>query len=131
MQPGLCLFLLCDHVALNHGKYNLQGVFYRVHAKSYPCRHACYVVLGWYGRQGQHLFTLRFWAPDQQHLLLEIKSYPFHFTDDRPYVYFPVRAELPLFGDGTYWFEVLLNDQQQGLFPLLVQTMLPGGSLLQ
>lgn len=75
----------------------------------YPCRHRCYVVVGWCGESGSHTFGLRFLPPDRDRVLLEIPSYPFRLSGSSPYFNSVIAAELPLEREGVYWFEVILN----------------------
>ncbi len=128
MPPVLCNFLFCNKVEAGEGKYNLEGIFYRVHAAGYPCRHRCCVVVGWCGDGGIHSFGLRFLTPDKRRALFEVPSYPFRLTPSYPYFNGVVEVVLPLDGEGVYWFEVTLNGEPCGFFPIHAET-LPGGSL--
>lgn len=123
MGAMLCSFILCENVRQDQGKYNLLGVFFRIHALGYPTRKRCFVMLGWYGDEGRHFWGLRFLNPDRTQVLREITSYPFTLTPHRPYSNGIVEAELLLDGEGTYWFEVLLDGETRGFFPVFVETV--------
>ncbi|MCL6611526.1 MAG: hypothetical protein K6T66_08305 [Peptococcaceae bacterium] len=131
MRPLLCNLLFCNKIESGEGKFNLEGIFYRVHAAGYPCRHRCCVVVGWCGDGGNHSFGLRFLPPDRGRPLFEIPSYPFRLTPEAPYFNGVIEVDLPLDREGTYWFEVSLNGQLQGFFPLHVKTASRTGLLSQ
>lgn len=123
MGAALCSFVLCESVQQDQGKYSLLGVFYRIHALGYPTKKRCYVMLGWYGDEGRHFWGLKFLNHDRSRVLQEITSYPFNLTPDRPYSNGIVEADLNLEGEGTYWFEILLDGETRGLFPVFVETV--------
>jgi hypothetical protein len=125
VDPALCNFLLCNKVATEGGKYNLEGIFYRLHALGYPCRHRCFVVVGWCGDGGSHFFTLRFLAPDRSKVLFETPPHPFILSGAAPYFNGVIEVELTLACEGTHWFEVMLNNRSCGFFPLFVETLPP------
>lgn len=100
-----------------------MGVFYRIHVLSYPAKKRCYVILGWYGEEGKHYFSLRFLTPDRSERLLEMSSYPFSLDARRPYSNGVIQVELPIAKAGTYWFEVLLDGESRGCFPVFVETV--------
>lgn len=125
MQPVHCNLLFCDRIIPVKGKYNLEGVFYRVHALKFPCRHKCFILVGWYGVSGSHTFGLRFLPPDRSGTLFEIMSQPFRLSESRPYYNAVIEAALPLNSEGAYWFEVLLNQKSLGFFPIHVELLSP------
>ena len=90
---------------------------------SYPASKRCYVILGWYGEEGKHYFGLKFLSPDRSRLLLEMSSYPFSLDSRRPYSNGIIQVELPIEKEGTYWFEVLLDGEPRGQFPVFVETV--------
>lgn len=120
MQPQLYCFIMCDEVRrAAGGKYSLVGVFYRVHAVSFPCLHSCHLVIGWYGKEGRHDFEINFSGPGGEELQ-KMPPYGFSLSPERPYSNVIIKAVLPLVKEGTYWFEVLLNGSMCGRFPLHV-----------
>lgn len=127
MRPLLCNLLFCNRIESGRGKYNLEGIFYRVHAAGYPCWHRCHVVVGWCGDSGSHSFGLRFLTPDRNRVLFEIPAYPFRLTKTAPYFNGVIEVALPLHCEGVYWFEVTINAESLGFFPLHVETV-TGGS---
>jgi hypothetical protein len=118
MQPVLCNFLLCNNIRAESGKFNIEGVFYRVHAAAYPCRYRCLVVAGWYGEGGNYTFGLRFLPPDKSRHLFEIPPYPFSLSAASPYFNGVVEVQLPFDCEGVYWFEVTLDGRTAGFFPV-------------
>lgn len=126
MDPVLCNFLLCSKVTVESGKYNLEGIFYRLHALGYPCRHRCFVVVGWCGDGGSHSFSIRVHTPDKSRVIFQIPIHPFSITAANPYYNSVVEVELTLECEGVYWFEVLLDNRPGGAFPFFVETLEPG-----
>lgn len=126
MRPLLCNLLFCNKLESAGGKYNLEGIFYRVHAAGYPCCHRCHVVVGWCGDGGSHSFGLRFLPPDRGRVLFEIPAYPFRLTETVPYFNGVIDVALPLHCEGVYWFEVAINGETLGFFPLHVETVTGG-----
>jgi len=127
VKPELCTFLLCDQVRVVRGKYNFEGIFFRLKALTYPCFHKCHLMVGWYGDEGDHVMDVKFLSPDGNKLLLRLPFHTFRLTGEKPYSNTVVRAELPLGGPGRYWFEILLDGKSRGYFPLFVETV-PGGA---
>lgn len=123
MGAMLCSFVLCENVQQDRGKYSLLGIFFRVHALGYPTKKRCYIMLGWYGDEGRHFWGLKFLSPDRSRVLHEITSYPFNLTRERPYSNGVVEAELLLEEEGIYWFEVTMDGEVRGHFPLFVETV--------
>ncbi|KJS15210.1 MAG: hypothetical protein VR69_13870 [Peptococcaceae bacterium BRH_c4b] len=123
LPAALCSFILCDNISHDQGKFSLMGVFYRVHVLSYPAKKRCYVILGWYGEEGKHYFSLRFLSSERSRVLLEMSSYPFSLEAHRPYSNGIIQVELPFEEEGTYWFEVLLDGESRGYFPVFVETV--------
>lgn len=126
MDPVLCNLLFCNKVAAESGKYNLEEIFYRIHPLGYPCRHRCFVVVGWCGDSGSHSFTLRFLTPDRGRVVFETPSHPFTLTGSAPYFNGVVEVELALEQEGAYWFEIILNGRSGGFFPIYVETLRHG-----
>lgn len=127
MRPVLCNLLFCDKITAGRGKFNLEGIFYRVHAEGYPCRHRCYVVVGWCGESGSYTFGMRFLTPDRKECLFEIPQYHFKLSQSSPYYNGVIEVYLPLGREGVYWFEVYLNGESAAFFPLHVETVQAGG----
>ena len=90
---------------------------------TYPSMHNCYLVVGWYGEEGQHSFRVRFYDPDGMTMILDVPGHSFVLSPDLPYFNAIVRASLPLEREGVHWVEVLLNDSSCGRYPLHVVTV--------
>ncbi|MCL6478946.1 MAG: hypothetical protein K6T65_11095 [Peptococcaceae bacterium] len=128
MRPVLCNLIFCHGIKSVKGKYNLEGIFYRIHAAVYPCWYRCYVVVGWCGDCGSHNFGLRFLPPDRSSVLFATPPHPFTLSVTAPYFNGMIEAVLPLGGEGVYWFEVILNGESLDFFPIHVETV-PAGAL--
>lgn len=126
MGPALCNLLFCNNVQAERGKYNLEGIFFRIHALGYPCRHRCFVVVGWCGDSGSHSFMLRFLTPDKSRAIFETPPHPFTLSRQMPYFNGVVEVALTVENEGAYWIEVLLDGQCAGFFPVLVETLAAG-----
>lgn len=120
VQPVLCTFITCDRVSSNRGKFSLEGVFYRVHPQKFPVRHKCCLVVGWCGAPGRYRFRLRFLSPGDRLVLMEVNDFEFAITAACPYHHTIINAELLLVDEGIYNFEVTLEGQPAGRFPLHV-----------
>lgn len=129
MSATLCSFILCDNIIQDQGKFNIMGVFFRIHVLTYPSRKRCFVVLGWYGDEGKHYFGLKFHNPDRSRILLEMSSYPFELASRHPYSNGIIQVDLPFEKEGIYWFEVLLDGESRGFFPVFVETVGTTGRL--
>lgn len=125
MRPVLCNMIFCDRITAGKGKYNLEGVFFRIHAMSYPCSHKCFVVVGWYGDSGSHSFSLSFLDPGRSRTLFEVQPHPFRLSASAPYFNAVIEVVLPLTGQGSYWFDVYLNGDFIESFPIHIITV-PG-----
>ncbi|HBV95454.1 MAG: hypothetical protein JL50_02275 [Peptococcaceae bacterium BICA1-7] len=128
MVPVLCNLLFCNKVAAESGRYNLEGIFYRIHALGYPCRHRCFVVAGWCGDSGSHSFTLKFLTPDRGRVVFETPLHLFSLSVATPYFNSVVEVLLTFEQEGAHWFEIILNGHSGGFFPIHVET-LPHGAL--
>lgn len=120
--PALCVFVICDRVTSSGGKFSLEGVFFRIHPRTYPLKHNCYLVIGWCGAEGIYRFGLKFFSPGDRAVLLEIKDFQFAITPASPYYNTIIRAELVLPEEGVYHFDVSMDGEAAGRFPLYVIT---------
>ncbi len=120
--PVLCVFVICDQVTSSGGKFSLEGVFFRVHPRTYPVKHTCYLVVGWCGAEGAYRMGLKFMSPGDRAVLLEIKDFTFTITSASPYSNTIIRAELVLPEEGVYHFDLTLDGEPAGRFPLHVVT---------
>lgn len=126
MRPVLCNMIFCDKITAGRGKYNLEGIFYRIHALGYPCSHKCFVVVGWYGGSGSHNFRLGFINPDRSRALFEIPPCNFRLSASAPYFNAVIEVILPLECEGVHWFDIDLNGEHIGSFPVHIVTV-PAG----
>ncbi|WP_435050981.1 DUF6941 family protein [Desulfotruncus arcticus] len=99
----------------------MEGVFYRVHPFFYPVKHKCFLVVGWCGTQGTYRFGLRLLAPGGR-VTLEINDFQFSISRSSPYHNTIINAELLLPEEGIYNFEIFLEGEPAGRFPLHVIT---------
>ena len=121
MKPALCTFIICDNVTSKQGKFSLEGVFYRIHPFFYPVKHKCFLVVGWCGMEGTYRFDLKFIAPGGQ-VTLEISDFRINISPASPYHNTIINAELLLLEEGIYNFEIYLEGEPAGTFPLHVVT---------
>lgn len=123
VRPLLCNLLFCENVIAEKGKFNLIGVFYRIHAIRYPCTHRCFVVVGWCGQRGSHSFVMRLTTPDRSRILLETAPHPFNLSPSAPYFNGIVEVVIPLECGGVHWFDILVDGDFLESFPLHVITV--------
>lgn len=128
-EPVLSCFILCDRVLGDGGKFNIIGVFYRIHAAGFSVVHRCSVIVGWFGSEGYYDFGLKFLNPAKTRVLLEVPFYPYLLTTDKPYHNAVLLAKLPIMEEGVHWFEVYRGGRKMAEFPLYVLVMPATSSL--
>ncbi len=128
MMPDLQSSLLCDDVRQErNGKFILIGLFDAIGVPKYPAafQRLC-MVNRWCCGFGEFTQQSRLLKPDGITVLIEGKPVPVKLPDSESNatcveIFLNVKLEIP----GTYWIEVLLNNQLKLRYPLKAAQIKP------
>ncbi len=123
MIPDLQSSLICDDVRQErNGKFMLIGLFDAIHAERLPVTFAkiC-VVTRWCSGEGTFTQRSRIVHPDQKTILTEGQKVQFHLTSpEAAATNVEVFINIIFPETGTYWVEILLNEDLKIRYPLRV-----------
>lgn len=128
MLPDLQSSLLCDDVRQErNGKFMLIGLFDAMGVPNYPAvfQRLC-MVNRWCCGFGEFTQQSKILKPDGMTVLIEGKPVPVKLPDSEANatcveIFMNVKLETP----GTYWVEVLLDDQLKLRYPLKAAQIKP------
>jgi len=131
IKPRLSYTILCDDVRQEMGgKFSLMGLFESIYASTFPAVHHRFAIVNeWTGGKGQFLVKIRLLAPDQKQVLSESESRISLFNENQRHRDISVRFNTTFAVPGTYWVEMLLDEERAGMFPLSLQRVLDNSHL--
>ncbi len=122
--PDLQSSILCDDVRQErNGKFIFVGIFDVISAPRFPVRHPrLFVVNRWCSGEGTFRQKTRILAPDEESSIVEGKEIEFtlanpHGTVTNVEVFFNTLFQ----SQGTYWVEILLNNDLKLRYPVQVR----------
>lgn len=119
-KPALSYTIMCDDVRQElGGKFSLMGLFESISAHTFPAFHARFAIVNeWRGGRGDFAAKIRLLAPDQRTVLSESASRFSLFNEAQRHRDISIRLNSTFSVPGTYWIEMLLDDEQIALIPL-------------
>jgi hypothetical protein len=123
IRPSLVHTIICDDVRQElGGKFSLMGLFETVSAPSFPVVHPRFAIVNeWAGGRGEFHCRVRLLAPDRKTVLSESESRFALFNEAQRHRDISVRFNTTFPAPGTYWIEMIIDDEQAALVPLTVQ----------
>ena len=123
IKPRLSFTLICDDVRQElGGKFSLMGLFESIFSSSFPALHHRFAIVNeWWGGKGEFTVKIRLLAPDRQQILSESQTKLLLFNETQHHRDISIRYNTTFKVPGTYWVETLLDDEQAGIVPLVVQ----------
>jgi hypothetical protein len=122
IKPKLSYTLLCDDVRQElGGKFSLMGLFETIYAGSFPAIHPRFAIINeWIGGKGEFLARIRLLAPDKKQVLSESESRLVLYSETQRHRDIAVRFNTAFPAPGTYWVEILLDNERISLVSLAV-----------
>lgn len=126
IKPRLNYTILCDDVRQEMGgKFSLMGLFESIYANTFPALHHRFAIVNeWTGGKGQFQVKIRLLAPDREQVLSESESRITLFNENQRHRDISLRFNTTFAAPGTYWVEMLLDEERAGIFPLSLQHVL-------
>jgi hypothetical protein len=123
IKPKLSYTLLCDDVRQElGGKFSLMGLFENIYAGSFPATHPRFAIVNeWIGGKGEFIARIRILGPDKKQVLSESESKLVLYSETQRHRDIAVRFNTTFPVPGTYWVEILLDNERISLVPLAVQ----------
>ncbi len=123
INPKLSYTILCDDVRQElGGKYSLMGLFESIYANSFPAVHPRFAIVNeWAGGKGEFRLKIRLLATNRRDVLSESEAVLNLFNETQKHRDISVRFNTTFATPGTYWIQMLLDDEQAGLVPLPIQ----------
>lgn len=123
IKPALVHTILCDDVRQEvGGKFSLMGLFETIYAATFPAVHPRFAVVNeWSGGRGDFTAKIRLLTPDRGQVIAESSSKISLYSETQRHRDITIRMNTTFKAPGTYWLEILINDEQAGLVPLHVQ----------
>ena len=123
VKPRLSYTLICDDVRQEMGgKFSLMGLFESIYANTFPALHHRFAVVNeWTGGRGDFSVRIRLLAPDQEQVLSESETKLSLFNETQRHRDISIRYNTTFKVPGTYWIEMLLDNERVGMAPLVVQ----------
>ncbi len=123
INPKLSYTILCDDVRQElGGKYSLMGLFESIYANSFPAVHPRFAIVNeWGGGKGEFRLKIRLLATNRRDVLSESEAVLNLFNETQKHRDISVRFNTTFATPGTYWIQMLLDDEQAGLVPLPIQ----------
>jgi hypothetical protein len=115
--------LLCDDVRQElGGKFSLMGLFETISSVSFPAIHPRFAIVNeWIGGKGEFVATIRLLGPDKKQVLSDSESKIVLFSETQRHRDISVRFNTTFPSPGTYWVEILLDNERISLVSLAVQ----------
>jgi hypothetical protein len=125
VRPTLVHTILCDDVRQETGgKFSLMGLFESISAGAFPALHPRFAIVNeWTGGRGEFQMKIRLLAPDRKTVLSESEAKLTLFNETQRHRDISVRFNTSFPAPGTYWLEMLLDNDQVAMVPLPVQQM--------
>ena len=123
IKPVLVHTILCDDVRQEMGgKFSLMGLFETISAGNFPAVHPRFAIMNeWTGGRGEFTAKIRLLAPDRKTVISESEAKLTLFNETQHHRDISVRFNTTFPAPGTYWIEMLLDNEQTALVPLPVQ----------
>ncbi len=123
IKPRLIYTLICDDVRQEMGgKFSLMGLFESIYANTFPALHHRFAIVNeWTGGRGDFTVKIRLLAPDREQVLSESETRLTLFNETQRHRDISIRYNTTFKVPGTYWVETLLDGEQAGMIPLVVQ----------
>ena len=123
IKPTLVHTILCDDVRQEiGGKFSLMGLFETISAGTFPAIHPRFAIVNeWSGGRGEFQMKIRLLAPDRKTVLSESEASFALFNETQRHRDISVRFNTAFPSPGTYWLEMLLDNDQIAMVPLPVQ----------
>ncbi len=123
VKPRLSFTLICDDVRQEMGgKFSLMGLFESIFSHTFPALHHRFAIVNeWIGGRGDFTVRIRLLAPDRAQVLSESQTKLSLYNEKQRHRDISIRYNTTFKVPGTYWIETLLDDEQVGLAPLVVQ----------
>jgi hypothetical protein len=124
-KPRLNFTLICDDVRQEMGgKFSLMGLFENIYSSTFPAVHHRFAIVNeWSGGKGEFLIKIRLLTPDRAQVLSESESRLILFNELQRHRDISIRYNTTFKVPGTYWVETLVDGEQAGVTPLVVQTV--------
>ncbi len=123
IKPNLVHTILCDDVRQEMGgKFSLMGLFETISAGTFPALHPRFAIVNeWLGGRGEFQAKIRLLTPDRRTVLSESEAKFALFNENQRHRDISIRFNTSFPAPGTYWLEMLLDNDQIALVPLPVQ----------
>jgi len=123
VRPVLVHTILCDDVRQETGgKFSLMGLFEAISAGTFPALHPRFAIVNeWSGGRGEFQAKIRLLAPDRKTVLSESEAKIGLFNETQRHRDISIRFNTSFPSPGTYWLEMLLDNDQVSMVPLPVQ----------
>ncbi len=124
-KPRLNYTLMCDDVRREMGgKFSLMGLFESIFATAFPAVHRQFAIVNeWTGGKGEFMVKIRLLTPNRDQVLSESESKLALFSETQRHRDIAIRYDTSFRFPGTYWIETLLDNEQAGIIPLVVQSV--------
>lgn len=125
IKPKLNYTILCDDVRQEMGgKFSLMGLFESIYANAFPAVHPRFAIVNeWAGGKGEFRLKIRLLAVNKQDVLSESESTMSLYSETQRHRDIAVRFNTTFNAAGTYWVQMLLDDEQVALIPLSIQAV--------
>ncbi len=125
IKPKLSYSILCDDVRQElGGKFSLMGLFENIYANSFPAVHPRFAIVNeWTGGRGDFRLRVRLLGTNKKDVLSESESVLSLYNETQRHRDISVRFNTTFPVPGTYWIQILLDDEQVALVPLQLQLM--------
>ncbi len=123
MIPDLQSSILCDDVRQErNGKFILIGLFDAIAAQNLPVRYPrLFMVTRWCSGEGEFMQHTRILKPDFQQVLVEGKQIPVRLpSTESTATNVEVFVNVAFEEEGTYWIEIMLDEDLKIRYPLRV-----------
>ena len=123
IKPALTHTILCDDVRQElGGKFSLMGLFETIYANSFPAVHPRFAIVNeWTAGRGEFTAKIRLLSPDKEQVLSESETKIALFNEAQRHRDISIRFNTTFKAPGTYWVEMLMDNEQVGIVPLSVQ----------
>jgi hypothetical protein len=123
IKPKLSYTILCDDVRQElGGKFSLMGLFENIYANTFPAVHPRFAIVNeWTGGKGEFRLRVRLLGANKKDVLSESESVLSLYSDTQRHRDISVRFNTTFPVPGTYWIQMLIDDEQTALVPLQLQ----------
>jgi len=123
IKPRLSYTLLCDDVRQEMGgKFSLMGLFESIYSNAFPALHHRFAIVNeWTGGKGEFVVKIRLLAPDREQVISESETRFALFNETQRHRDISVRYNTTFKVPGTYWIEMLLDEERVSMIPFPLQ----------